>query len=351
MIELRQIRGVTILINISERINDSIPFDIRELLQSGNYSDSQIRYINKMPWAAPDTPEIDVNFAKDTLEKSHYGMNDIKSQILRYIVCQKHLGHSYGDVLLLVGPPGVGKTSIAKSVASAMKREFVKISLAGMSDAGPLRGYDTNYQSPKPGHIIDAIIKTNSFCPLILLDEIDKLGKDSSNGNPAYVLLDILDSDRTQFIDAMIDIPIDLSNIVFIATANSLRDISPILLNRFNVIKLGAYTREEKIVIATNYLIPSLISEYKVETYDLEFTKELIEHIVDNHAHEPGIRSLKRQLVLLIESIITAIYLGQSISHKINIATYNQLLGITIPNTDKKSKKKKVTSKPVKYNY
>lgn len=334
----------------NEKYDENIPDEIRELLESGNYTRSQIRYINKMPWKSKDTPEIDVDFAKGTLEKSHFGMDDIKSQILRYIVCQKHLGHSYGGVLLLAGPPGVGKTSIAKSVANAMKREFVKISLAGMSDAGPLRGYDTNYQSPKPGHIVDAIIKTNSFCPLILLDEIDKLGKDSSNGDPAFVLLDILDSDRTQFVDAMIDIPIDLSNIVFIATANSLQDISPILLNRFNIIKLSAYTREEKTVIATEYLIPSLVNEYKIEEYNLDFTKELIEHIVDNHAHEPGIRTLKRQLILLIESIITAKYLGQDVPQKINVAVHNQLLGITLPR-NKATSKKRQTKKNSKLNF
>lgn len=336
--------------NFTESSDQIIPEDIYELLISGNYTKAQIRYINKLPWNSKDTPEIDVDFAKKELEKSHFGMNSIKCQILRYIVCQKHLGHSYGDVLLLVGPPGVGKTSIAKSVANAMKREFVKISLAGMSDAGPLRGYDVNYQSPKPGHIVDAIIKTNSFCPLILLDEIDKLGENSSNGDPAYVLLDILDSDRTQFVDAMIDIPIDLSNIVFIATANSLQDISPILLNRFNIIKLSAYTREEKIVIATQYLIPSLIKEYKINDYNLFFTKELIEHIVNNHAHEPGIRALKRQLILLIESIITARYLGQDVPPQINIAVYNQLLGI-VPPKNKTHGKKNTQPKARKFNF
>lgn len=329
-------------------INNKIPKEILELLQSGNYNSSQIRYINEIPWGADNIPEIDIAFAKNTLEKTHFGMDDVKKQILRYIVCQKHLGHSYGDVLLLVGPPGVGKTSIVESVAIAMKRQFRKISLAGMSDAGPLKGYDTNYQSPKPGHIVDAIIKTKSFCPLILLDEIDKLGKESLNGNPAYVLLDILDSDRTRFVDAMIDIPIDLSNIVFIATANSLQDISPILLNRFNTIKLSAYSREEKIVIATDYLIPSLIRQYKIESYCLTFTKELIEHIVDNHAHEPGIRALKRQLILLIESIIMTKYLGQDVPSKINIAVYNQLLDIT-PQKKNNTRKKKI-KKPVIYN-
>ncbi|OUQ41151.1 hypothetical protein B5E65_13170 [Gemmiger sp. An120] len=252
-------------------------------------------------------------------------MQPIKDQILRYIACQKHLGLSYGDVLLLVGPPGVGKTSIAESIAIAMKRKFFKISLAGMSDAGPLRGYDTNYQSPKPGRIVEGIIQTGTFSPLILLDEIDKMGSSSNNGDPAYVLLDILDSNRSRFIDDLISVPIDLSNIVFVATANSLQALSPILLNRLEIIKLKGYTREEKIIIANKYLIPSLIKDYRIEDLGVEFTKELIEYIIDNHAHEPGIRALKRLLKLAIESVITETYLGNTVSSKISIAEFNRL--------------------------
>lgn len=311
----------------------------------------QKRYLYKIPWGNVDPPEIDIVYAKEILESSHYGMQSVKDQILRYIACQKHLGHSYGDVLLLVGPPGVGKSSISKSIAKAMNREFYKISLAGMSDAGPLRGYDTNYKSPKPGQIVEGIIKTGSFSPLILLDEIDKMGSSSSNGDPAYVLLDILDSDRTSFVDDMIELPIDLSNIVFVATANSIKEISPILLNRLEVINLKGYSREDKRLIANEYIIPALITEYQIGSLGIEFTKELIDYIIDNHSHEPGIRSLRRSLKLVIESVITEHYLGNPVVTRINIPEFNRLTKkqtITeIPNKKKPSHKK---SHYVEYN-
>lgn len=308
-----------------ERDNKNIPEGVQEKLRSPHCTREQRRYLEKMPWGCTSTPEIDLSFAKETLESSHFGMHDVKDQILRYIACQKHLGRSYGDVLLLVGPPGVGKTSIAKSIAKAMGRSFFKISLAGMSDAGPLRGYDANYKSPKPGHIVEGIIQTDTFSPLILLDEIDKVAKESSNGDPAYVLLDILDSDRSNFIDDLLEVPIDLSNIVFVATANSLKDISPILLNRFEIISLKGYSRDEKIKIVNQYLIPTLREEYKIASLNLEFTNELVEYIVDNLTNEPGIRSLRRYFKLIIESVITEKYLGNDIAEKITIAEFNRL--------------------------
>ena len=330
----------------SERVFDNsiFPPEIENAIRDGTFNMLQKRYLYKIPWNNVDPPEIDIVYAKEILESSHYGMQSVKDQILRYIACQKHLGYSYGDVLLLVGPPGVGKTSISKSIAKAMNREFYKISLAGMSDAGSLRGYDTNYKSPKPGQIVEGIIRTGSFSPLILLDEIDKMGSSPSNGDPAYVLLDILDSDRTNFVDDMIELPIDLSNIVFVATANSIKDISPILLNRLEVISLTGYTREDKIKIANEYIIPALTTEYQIDSLDIEFTKELICYIIDNHSHEPGIRSLKRSLKLVIESVITEHYLGKPIVTQITIAEFNRLTKKQakkdIPRTRKTSYKK-----------
>lgn len=324
---------------LNRTLDDStLPTEIVSAIREGSFDILQKRYLYKIPWGNIDPPEIDIVNAKKILEESHYGMQGVKDQILRYIACQKHLGHSYGDVLLLVGPPGVGKTSISKSIAKAMNREFYKISLAGMADAGPLRGYDTNYKSPKPGQIVEGIIRTGSFSPLILLDEIDKMGSSSSNGDPAYVLLDILDSDRTNFVDDMIELPIDLSNIVFVATANSIKEISPILLNRLEIINLKGYTREDKITIANEYIIPALITEYQIGSLGIEFTKELIDYIIENHSHDPGIRSLKRSLKLVIESVITELYLGNPIVTHINIPEFIRL---TKQQTIEKPHKKK----------
>lgn len=305
---------------------DNMPFDIQSIIDKGDFSEDQIRYIKKIPWCKLEVPVIDINNAKQVLESSHYGMFDVKERILRYIACQKHLGKAYGVILLLAGPPGVGKTSIVKSIAKALNREFVKISLAGMSDADPLKGYDRNYKQAKPGEIVNAIIKAKSFCPLILLDEIDKMGSSVQRGDPAYVLLDILDSDRTHFTDNMIDIPIDLSNIIFVATANNIEKISPILLDRLEIIKLRGYTTEEKVQIAKNYLIPNLLKEYQIDNLNLKFSEELVEYIIENYTNEAGIRSLERHLRTICETIISYKYLTKKVPKIIDISEFKRIM-------------------------
>lgn len=330
--------------------DDDIPEYVKHLLEKGSYTDKQKKYIYQIPWKETTCPEIEIERAKEILDSSHFGMHDVKQQILRYLACQKHLGTAYGDVLLLVGPPGVGKTSIVKAIASSMNRPFIKIPLAGVSDAGPLRGYDTNYKDPKPGLIVEGLIKSKTMCPLILLDEIDKLGGSASNGYPEHVLLHILDGDRTEFTDDMIEIPIDISNIVFVATANSTKTVSPILLNRFETIRLNGYTRSEKIKIATDYIIPELINEYRVEGFGLIFTTELIEHLVDLHAHDSGIRSLKRSLKMLIESIIMIHYTGGELPTSITITEYRRVMQVDVPKAKRSTKKNRQKPK-IDFNY
>lgn len=309
-----------------KKTEDDIPCDIQDIIKKGDFSDDQIRYIKKIPWNKLEVPIINIENAKNVLQKSHYGMYDVKERILRYIACQKHLGKAYGVILLLVGPPGVGKTSIVKSIAKALDREFIKISLAGMAEADPLKGYDRNYKQAKPGEIINAIIRAESFCPLILLDEIDKMGKSQQHGDPAHVLLDILDSDRTHFTDNMIEIPIDLSNIIFVATANNIENISPILLDRLEIIKLKGYTNEEKWCIAQNYLIPKLVKEYQIDGLDLEFTSDLVEFIIENYTSEAGIRSLERHLRTICETVISYKYITQSVPQIIDISEFKKIM-------------------------
>ena len=338
-----------------EKNNRSIPNDIQKIIEKGDFSDDQIRYIKKIPWHRLEVPPIDIDNAKLVLETSHYGMFDVKERILRYIACQKHLGKTYGVILLLVGPPGVGKTSIVNSIAKALNRDFVKISLAGMADADPLKGYDRNYKQAKPGEIVKAIIKAKSFCPLILLDEIDKMGSSIERGDPAHVLLDILDSDRTHFTDNMIDIPIDLSNIIFVATANNIEKISPILLDRLEIIKLKGYSNEEKSYIAQNYLVPSLLKEYQIANIGLSFTTELLIYIIENCTSEAGVRSLERHIRTICETIISYKYLTKKVPKTIDVNVFKKIMSTSYfekkpQNSIRKSVRKKQKGRKKVYN-
>lgn len=333
-----------------KKLYEGLPDFVIQKIENGNFAKSQIQYIKKIPWLNDSCPEIDIAFAQKTLEESHYGMQDVKQQMMRYIACQKHLGRAYGDVLLLAGPPGVGKTSIAKAVAKAMNRPFIKIPLAGISDAGPLRGYDSNYQDPKPGLIVEGIIETGSLCPLILLDEIDKMGGSDSHGYPEHVLLHVLDSDRSEFIDDLIQIPIDLSNIVFLATANSITTISSILLNRLDIIHLAGYTKEEKVNILKNYIVPDLSKKLAVEDYHLELCDDLIEYLITAHSLEPGVRSLERSIKVLFESIIMENYINGNFVSKITVTEYKRIMKVDNASKNRYSIKKRQGEQKEIYN-
>lgn len=328
-----------------------LPEDIKDFLiksKGGDLKDSQLLYLSKLPWGKSSINDISVNEARDVLERTHSGMLPVKERILRYIACQKRVGINYGVIMLLVGPPGVGKTSIAKAIANAMGRPFVKISLAGATDALILKGTSSVFSDSKPGQIIEAVIKADSFSPLILLDEVDKMGASTEHGNPAYALLDILDSNRSQFVDDFFGIPIDLSHIIFVATANNINDISPILLNRLEIIKLNGYNVKEKIEISEMHLIPSLYEEYAITKESLILSPSIIEYIITHFTNEPGIRSLERVLRKLIESVIYRLELGESFDAELQIKDVNCIMDVTARRKKvHKIKSKKTTVKKI----
>lgn len=329
---------------ISKELFESMPDEIQEYLIELDPADIKEAYLTtllKLPWQAQNKiPTIELPLAKKLLDRTHYAMVDVKEKVLRYMACQKHLGKNYGAVLLLAGAPGVGKTSIAASIARAMGRPCVKISLAGVSDALFLRGAQTIFHNAKPGRITEALIRSKSFCPLILLDEIDKMGDSIEHGDPESVLLDVLDSDRSKFVDNYLGFPLDLSNVIFIATANSLEPLSPILKDRLDIVELPSYTPQDKTQIVNQYLWPKLIIEYRLDCLDylcdplgenfehpesLRLEEDAVERLIEL-CPEEGVRDLERICRRLCESVISMYYADGTIISSINAENLDKLL-------------------------
>lgn len=330
---------------ITEEIFEAMPPEVQNFLLHMEQEDIKENHVSAMlslPWLAEKTPNIvDLRVAKGTLDRSHYAMEGVKEKIMRYMACQKHLGRSYGAVLLLAGPPGVGKTSIALSIARAMGRPCVKISLAGVADAYFLRGVQQVFRNAHHGRIIEAVIRSGSFGPVILLDEIDKMGNSIDHGCPETVLLDLLDSDRSLFVDNYLTFPLDLSNAIFIATANSLRPLSPVLLDRMDVVELPSYSAYDKERIGLGYLWPKLLKEYQLDSLDklpqsqdeifistkgLELSEEAAREMI-RRCTDDGVRELDRMCRSLCEAVISIYYSQGKLYTRIEKEDLDTLLG------------------------
>ena len=332
---------------ISEDLFEAMPKEIQDFLLEMPQEDIKEAYLNvmlKIPWLADKTvPNIDLRLARIMLERSHYAMYDVKEKIMRFMACQKHLGKNYGAVLLLAGPPGVGKTSIVASIAAAMGRPCVKISLAGVSDALFLRGVQQVFHNARPGRITEALIRSQSFCPVILLDEIDKMGSSQEHGCPENVLLDILDSNRSKFVDNYLNFPLDLSNAIFIATANDLRPLSPVLKDRMDIVELPSYSPVDKERIVQGYVWPKLIQEYQLDSLDklhdplsaneiivctqsLELSDDAAKELI-KLCPEEGVRDLERACRTLCESVISLYYAKGILIRRIDAHSLPNLLG------------------------
>lgn len=253
----------------------------------------------EIPWGKYSKETVDIKKARDVLEKDHYGLEKIKERILETIAVKQRFPNHKGQILCLVGPPGTGKTSIAQSVAKALHRKFVRISLGGINDENEIRGHRRTYVASMPGKIIAGIKEAGTMNPLMLLDEIDKLGSDR-RGDPAAALLEVLDPEQNKtFKDHYIDLPVDLSEVFFITTANDASEIPAPLLDRMDVIELTSYTYEEKLQIAKKHLVPKQLAKHGLKASELRIEASALNEIIMFYTREAGVRGLEKQIAAL----------------------------------------------------
>ena len=280
---------------------------------SRNYLDK----ILELPWHIYSKENLNIDNARRILDRDHYGLKDVKERILEFIAVRKLSPNIKGQIICLVGPPGVGKTSVAKSLAKALNRKYERISLGGVHDEAEIRGHRKTYIGAMPGSIIEAGIRTKTSNPLILLDEIDKLASDYK-GDPSSALLEALDPEQNNtFRDHYIEIPFDLSKVLFVTTANDKNEIPAPLLDRMEVIELFSYTHEEKFNIAKKHLIPKQLKENGIEASQLHFTDNAIHSIIDGYTREAGVRTLERTFAKVMRK--AAVKITEGYTGKISV--------------------------------
>lgn len=281
----------------------------------------------ELPWNEYSKDHIDLKKARKVLDNDHFGLDKVKERILEYLAVLKLKGDFKSPILCLYGPPGVGKTSLGKSIASAIGRKYARMSLGGLHDEAELRGHRKTYIGAMPGRIIQALKKAGTANPVFVLDEVDKVGRDY-RGDPSSALLEILDPEQnTDFYDNYVEHEFDLSKVMFIATANSLDTIQPALLDRMEIIEINGYTIEEKVQIAKNHLIKKQIHEHGLTASQLKFSDAILEYVVENYTRESGVRTLEKRLASLARYRTKQIVGEETFEAKIDEAYVNKVLG------------------------
>jgi ATP-dependent Lon protease len=265
---------------------------------------SYLEWILDLPWEASPAPEPELASVRAVLDADHHGLEKVKKRILEYLAVRKVKGNTKGPILCLIGPPGVGKTSLGKSIAKALGREFVRVSLGGVHDEAQIRGHRRTYVGALPGQILQGMKKAGTTTPVFMLDEVDKLGSDY-RGDPSSALLEVLDPEQNDtFTDHYLEIPYDLSKVVFVATANVGDTIPPPLRDRMEIIEIPGYTRAEKLSIARRHLLPKQLREHGMTSEQIDVTDEAIETVIDRYTREAGVRSLERQLAAIVRAVV-----------------------------------------------
>ena len=288
---------------------------------------SYIDWLVQVPWKAQTKVRLDLARAEDILDADHYGLEEVKERILEYLAVQKRVKKIRGPVLCLVGPPGVGKTSLAESIANATNRKFVRMALGGVRDEAEIRGHRRTYIGSMPGRLIQKMTKVGVRNPLFLLDEIDKMGSDM-RGDPASALLEVLDPEQNHnFNDHYLEVDYDLSDVMFLCTSNSM-NIPPALLDRMEVIRLPGYTEDEKINIAVKYLSPKQIQANGLKKGELEFENDAIRDIIRYYTREAGVRGLERQIAKVCRKVVKEHATEKRFAVKVSADLLEHFLGV-----------------------
>lgn len=319
-------------VNKAKRINPQVA----EYSVTLNYLEMML----DLPWDTYTKDNFDLQRVRKVLDKDHYGLDEVKERIIEHLAVLKLKGDMKAPIICLVGPPGVGKTSLGRSVARALKRKFVRMSLGGLHDESEIRGHRKTYIGAMPGRIVQSLKKAGSSNPVFILDEIDKIGKDF-RGDPSSALLEVLDPEQNEtFYDNYLELEYDLSKVMFIATANSLSTIQPALLDRMEIIQLSGYSAEEKVHIAQKHLIPEQRDEHGLKASQVNVSKSVVDYIIQNYTRESGVRSLSRRLAGVMRHAAKRIAMDGDEKVTIKKDMLTKVLGPTRYSKDKYSKLK-----------
>jgi len=332
-VEIDEYRDQIKKLNLPEKAQESAGRELKRLSQMQSFSPeatvcrNYLDWMVNLPWDKETKDNLDIDHAQQVLDEDHYNLVKVKDRILEYLAVRSLKTDMKGPILCFVGPPGVGKTSLGQSIARSMGREFVRISLGGVHDEAEIRGHRRTYIGSMPGRIIKSLRQAESNNPIFMLDELDKLGSDF-RGDPASALLEVLDPEQNHsFVDSYIDVPFDLSKVMFIATANQLDPVSPPLRDRMEILELPGYTLKEKSMIAKQYLVPRQLEANGIVDKNLQIEDKAIENVINSYTREAGLRNLERELGTICRKVARQFAQGRKRKVKVSESQVETYLG------------------------